>query len=368
MYGNPLILLRRPATIVSMVVGAAVIGSVLIAPGAGPALGQPTTAVPPPTGVPTTGTRDAVYAEPPPVIPPPPVGIAPPLSAEARQRRARIAARAGEVVVTIGEIEDHLEQSTGVDRDAFLTPAGRRGVVERLLRRHLLAAEAERRGAADPLLSRRARRAEERALRGLLELEIRRDPGEIPPPSEPVDHAEQRYAVVLHADSREHLATWAQGIAAERTSYTQALASANELGRGIETPYGEIETPPEMTPPIEPPVWRALFAIERTGTTSPAISLGGGQFAMVYFAGRITAFVDSGPDEGARRMIAGDRAWQEVITQVREDRVRAFDPSAIDGVAFRMPPGRSLESMERLAEEVAGVQARLAAGQAEGEL
>jgi hypothetical protein len=361
----------------------AVVGAVAITPFATPARGQPvplpgreevpSTPTPVPTPPPSrrdgsaAPRRDAIYGTTPLVLPPAAVTFPAEQTDAERQRRNRVAARAGEAMVTIGEIEDHLARSTISVREAFRTPTGRRGVVERLLRLHLLAIEAERRGSEDPAVSHRARRAEERALRDALELEVRRDPGEIPPPSEPVVVPERRFAVILRDDSREDLETWAREIAADRTSFHLALSRANELGEGQETEYGVRETPPEATPPIEPALWAALFEIEHTGTTSPIVALGGGRFARVFHAGVVGGFTDTGPDEGARRMLAGDAAWQALTAQVRSDRVTGLDTTVIEGVAFRMTSDRSRESMEQLSEEVARVQAQLTAASEQGE-
>ena len=375
MHGHLLIhrLLRPTAAL-------AVVGAVAVTPFATPARGQPVPALgreAPPTPVPTPtpqpsraaggAQRDAIYGTTPLLLPPAAVTFPAEQTDAERARRARVAARAGEATVTLGEIEDHLARSTISVREAFRTPAGRRGVVERLLRHHLLALEAERRGNEDPAVSHRARRAEERALCDALELEVRRDPGEIAPPSEPVVVPERRFAVILRDDSREDLETWAREIAADRTSFHLALARANELGEGQETEYGVRETPPEATPPIEPAVWAALFEIEHTGTTSPIVSLGGGRFARVFHAGIVGGFTDTGPDEDARRMLAGDAAWQALADQVRADRVTGLDTTVIEGVAFRMTSDRSRESMEQLGEEVARVQAELTAAAEQGE-
>jgi hypothetical protein len=60
-------------------------------------------------------------------------------------------------------------------------------------------------------------------------------------------------------------------------------------------------------------------------------------------------------------MLAAERALVELVTQVRADRVTSFDPSSIDGVAFRMGPDRSPEAMRQLAREVEAVRAAQAA-------
>jgi hypothetical protein len=304
--------------------------------------------------------RDPVYGN----IAPPVDGTAPAVApAEdptvASQRRARVAARAGEVTVTVGEIEDYLAGAPRPVQDTFRSPAGRRGVVERLLRQHLLALEAERRGSIDEATRQRARRREDRVLRDLLEDEVRRDPGAIPPPDPPVQIPEERFGVILRTDSRQVAEAWAREAAT--LPFTQALARANEVGQGQETPYGRREAAPEAQPPIEDAVWRAVYSLEAIGRTSRPISIGGGRFAVVFLGGTTGGYTQEGPDERARRMLAAERALVELITQVRADRVTSFDPSTIDGVAFRMGSDRSPEAMRQLAREVEAVRAAQAA-------
>lgn len=277
----------------------------------------------------------------------------------AAQRRARVAARAGEVAVTVGEIEDFLATAPRTVQDTFRSPAGRRGVVERLLRQHLLALEAERRGSIDEVTRHRARRRADRVLRDLLEDEVRRDPGPIPPPDPPIQIPEERFAVILRTDSRQVADAWAREAAT--MPFTQALARANEVGQGQETPYGPREAAPQTEPPVEDAVWRAVYSLEAIGRTSRPIPIGGGRFAVVFLAGTTGGYTQEGPDERARRMLAAERALVELVTQVRADRVTSFDPSSIDGVAFRMSPDRSPEAMRQLAREVEAVRAAQAA-------
>ncbi len=272
-------------------------------------------------------------------------------------RLRRVAARAGDVVVTVGEIEHFLLHATPSEVQAYRTPAGRRGIVERLLRNHLLAHEAERRGSADPMLAFRAQRREERALRDLLEAAVRSSPGEIPPPSAPVSTPESRFAVILRTSSRQQAQEWADAVRLE--TFQTALTRGQTFGEVQQTPYGVAGEPPEATPPIEPALWRALFALEPLATSSP-IALGRGRWASVSCAGVTGAAVNTGPDEGARRMLAGDRAWAQLQEQVRADLVEDYHPEGLDGVLFRLPGGVSPDQQRELAEEVAATRRRAA--------
>lgn len=274
------------------------------------------------------------------------------------QRRARIAARAGDVFVTVGEVEDFLLTLTRSEAETFRTPAGRRGIVERLLRGRLLALEAERRGALDPVLSYEARRREERALRDQLELDIRRSPSSVPPPSAPVEIPEERFAIVLRSPSRANVEQWMSAVRGE--SFHLAIERAEGLGEAQQTPYGTRARPPEAGPPIEPSVWRAVFATP-LGQVAGPIQVATRRWAGVLVAGVTGGYVDTGPDENARRMLAADREWAEFRSRVVADRVRDLDPTALDGVRFRLPEGMSLERQRAIAAELAAQQATAAA-------
>lgn len=275
-------------------------------------------------------------------------------AAEARRTR-RVAARAGEVEVTVGEIEHYLAGASPSEVVAFGTPAGRRGIVGRLLRNHLLAVEAERRGSLDGMLAFRARRREERVLRDLLEQDVRRSPGAIPPPSEPVNIPEERFAVILRTTSREAAQEWAAAVRGE--SYQTALQRGEPLGEVQQTPYGVAGQPPETSPPIEPSLWRTLFTLEPHQPTPP-IAIGGGRWASVSLVGITGGYVDTGPDEGARRMLAGDQAWSALREQVRADLVSDYNPSGLDGVLFRLPDGVTPAQQRALAAEAEATRRR----------
>jgi hypothetical protein len=80
-------------------------------------------------------------------------------------------------------------------------------------------------------------------------------------------------------------------------------------------------------------------------------------------AGVTGGYVDQGPDEDARRMVLADQVWEQLRRQVRADRVRALDPSALDGVAFRLP-NQSPEAQRRLQAELEAQQRASAATEA----
>ena len=247
-------------------------------------------------------------------------------------RRARVVARVGEIVVRVGEVEDYLATANPLEREDFSTPAGRRGVVDRLMRFHLLAAEAESRGAVTAAVAWSSHRGELRALRQRLEREVRRDPGPVPPPAPPVTVPEQRFGIVAQADSRSAIEAWSA--ANEAGAHDDALRRGSEIGTAVQTPYGGRERQGEGEQ-VSPAIWAALFRTPLGQTSAPVRSEG--RWAAVMCGGLVAGYVDEGPDESARRMLLAERVWEELRAQVRQDRVTGLDPSALDGVAFRLP-------------------------------
>jgi hypothetical protein len=77
-------------------------------------------------------------------------------------------------------------------------------------------------------------------------------------------------------------------------------------------------------------------------------------------AGQSGGYVDEGPDEAARRMLLADRVWEELRTQVREDRVRGLDTSALEGVAFRLP-NQAIDGQHEVGRQTAATAAALEA-------
>lgn len=61
-------------------------------------------------------------------------------------RRAEVVARIGEQTITVGELEDMLNEAPGPVRQTYLAPARRREFLERMVTTYLLAAEARRQG------------------------------------------------------------------------------------------------------------------------------------------------------------------------------------------------------------------------------
>ncbi|MCS6856842.1 MAG: hypothetical protein NZM37_03940 [Sandaracinaceae bacterium] len=272
----------------------------------------------------------------------------PSLSPSDVARRSRVVARAGDVVITVGELEDALARAPRPDREAFQFPHWRRAFVEKMLRRKLLIRAAAQRGIVPERLPWEARRRIDRVLRDVLEDEIRSNPGPLPPPSPPREVPEERFAVILIASSRDVVQRWAQEN--QHESFHMALERARMVGDGQQTPYGQKAKPPEES--IDPRLWRVLFEMKKLGSISPPISIGRGRWAAVMFAGQRGGYVEEGPDEEARRMIAGDRAWAELVAQVRAERVRDVNPQALDGVYFQVDLGTDPKNQAQIAREV----------------
>jgi len=348
---------RVQAATISTVVAAAVLVM------AGPASTQPAPQTAP-TGA-GQGHVDPVYGSLPTGTEAPVVDALPVEPAEeARMRRARVAARVGDVVVTVGELEDYVRAAPRNVQDAFRNPDGRRGIVERVLRGHLLALEAERRGASDARTLHAARRREERVLVDLLEAQVRAEAAanDASEPAPPVFIPEERFAIILRATSRESADAWRREAAG--LSFHEAATRGRAVGEVQETPYGQREAIPEAEPAIEPSLWRALYALDEALTVSPVVSLGGGRFAVVFFAGSSGGMEEAGPDRVALAMLAADRAMAELRLDVMARRVSFFEPARVDGVQFRLGAERSVAAMEQIDVEArAAAQARAAAEQ-----
>jgi hypothetical protein len=277
-----------------------------------------------------------------------------------RDRRARVAMRMGEVVVTVGEIEDHLWTSPPHVRDAYRTPEGRREILQQLARRHLLAREAERRGVVTEAIRFEALRRQEGILGDLLELMVRSQAvaareGE-PAPAPPEAVPEERFAVVLRTASRDAAARWARESVGR--SFDQVLAGASELGEGEQTPWARADA--EST--LEAPLREALWRLPETGATSSPIRLPGGRYGVVFFAGRTGGYVPEAADAPTLAILRGDEAMASLVAQVLAEHARDVRPEGVDGVAFRMPRERSIEAMEAIAREREQSAAEAAAG------
>jgi len=282
----------------------------------------------------------------------------------AQARRGRVAARAGDVVVTVGELEDYILAAPRNVQDTFRSPQGRRTIVERVLRGHLLALEAQRRGASDARTTHAAQRREERVLVDLLEAQVRAEAAanDVPEPPPPVFIPEERFAVILRTTSRAAAEAWRAEAAG--LSFNDAATRGRAVGEVQETPYGQRDAIPEAEPAIERSLWRALYALDTALAVSPVISLGGGRFAAVFLAGITGGVEQPGPDRLALAMLAADRAMADLRQDVMARRVSFFEPARVDGVQFRFAPERSPAAMEQIDVEVrAAAQARAAAEQ-----
>ncbi len=273
-----------------------------------------------------------------------------------RDRRARVAVRVEDVTVTVGEIEDFLWTSPPTTRDVYLTPEGRERILRQLLGRHLLAREAERRGAVTEETRYEVRRREERALVDLVELQVRAEAAAAPEgiasaPAAPLRVPEERFAVILRTGSREVAASWARD--ARDLSYDVALARANEAGEGQETPWAlpDGTTHDGAASELEPALRTALWQLPAPGATSRPINLPDGRIGVVFLAGVTGGYDQAPPDESGLAFLRGESALQVLTSRLLSEHVTDLDLEAVYGAPFRFPEERSIAAMEQIARE-----------------
>lgn len=279
-----------------------------------------------------------------------------PVSPEEHIRRAQVVARAGQATLTVGEIEHYLAHSPRSEHELFQTREGQARIVRQLLRVHLLARAAEARGAISETTRFAAQRAEELALVRLYSEDLRRQTAlrlrTENATRPPVQHTnEQRYGVVFRG-SRANATRWIRDIA--ELPADRALALAEELGEGVETPWAERDATP-----LEPALRDALWRLEAPSQTSEPIAVGQGRFAVVLLAS-IQGGMEIGVGAEAQVYLESENALREQAETLRAAHVTNYDPSGVDGVAFRLPRELSRESMEAISRELEATAAEVA--------
>lgn len=278
----------------------------------------------------------------------------PPVAGTAEHtRRSRVVARVDDVTVTIGEVEDRLAHATVAELTAFARPEGRHELVRTLLRLHLLAREATRRGAPSSTIVHRARRVEERVLTDLLESRLRALAAAEPnAAAEPVEAEpatavpEERIGIVLRALSREAVATWASS--STDVSPDVALRNAGAVGDASQSAWAQ-----RGATGLEPGLDDALFETARMGLASPPIALPDGRFGAVVVAG-IRGGYEPEPDDPAIALDA--RATDDIQAldrSLRRAHLRTYAPERLDGIFFRLGPARGFASPEEANGELA---------------
>ncbi len=275
--------------------------------------------------------------------------IPPPQLTEAdRERRARAVARIGEIVVTVGDIEDRLRTATTEEVAAYATPEGRQRIVDGEITRAVLAFEAERQG----LLDRDVRRVTEEALVHAL-LEDGYHASLFAPPRTEVHvtpaSPEERFAYVLFAPSRAEAASLHQRLstpperAADRLvpiegfDEAELTSLANEVGAVSGAPHpsgmrGWVALAPRAgDEPLAQQARDALFSLPaETGATSDPVRVGS-VYAVVRVLG-VRAAEPERPDPGARVRLAIERrdaAIAELLESLRAQHLSDHHPERL---------------------------------------
>jgi hypothetical protein len=248
------------------------------------------------------------------------------LRPEDRARRATIAATAGSIVVTVGELEDHLAQLAPEERVRFAGREGRRALAREVLRGRLLAAEAERRGlAADPAV----RVAERRALvEALLARDFdlaRFETGE--EDSRPRLPARRR-AIVLFAPDRRAAERLRGAVEIGNVEAWLDLAGNHRELEGAPHAGGDLgwiaESPLPDEPPLAEPLRQALWELTEYGAPSAPIRVGGVWAIVVYGGYRDPEPV--GPSPGQRAWERREHAIAQLVEALRAEHLRGIYP------------------------------------------
>lgn len=212
------------------------------------------------------------------------------LSPEDRARRAKVVAVVGETRITVGDVEDAVNQQSPYLRVRYRDPAKLREMVESMVRFELLARAAERAGMNEDPEVRRV--AKQNAVQQL----IRRDFDErITPESIPPEDVQAFYEAHPEDFTREELRRAAHIQVATRADAERLLARAREADargfrelarehsldpetrlRGGDLRYfnrdGQSRTPSD--PAIAEPLARAAFALAENGDVSEPVQVG----------------------------------------------------------------------------------------------
>ncbi|MBX3271434.1 MAG: hypothetical protein KF729_14300 [Sandaracinaceae bacterium] len=266
----------------------------------------------------------------------------PPPSAADLVRRAAVAASAGALVVTVGEVEDHLarEGAPAADLEA------RRAAATELLRAALVAEEAERRGLARHPEVRAAER--EALVQVLLEEDFSLDRFEAPaalvaatPPT--------RRAFVRFARTPAEAAALRRRLAAA-TLDELALEPVAPIPRAPHA-GGDLgfvaQTPREGEPELAPALRAALFALEAYGEVSAPVALGP-VLGLVVYGGSLGGTEAATDDGTSARWAAREAALDELVAGLRAAHLRDVDVSPIYGA--RLDP-RPPQEAPRTADE-----------------
>ncbi len=302
---------------------------------------------------------------------------APEPSAADRARRAKVLARVGDETITIGAVEDAINEQSPFLRIRYRDPAQLREFVESMIRFELLARAAERAeiGEHDEV----KRVVSQNAVQQL----IRRDFDErITPESIPEETVRAYYDSHPDEFSRDERRRAAHIQVASREEATRLLEQAREADarafrtlardhsldpetrlRGGDLRYFDSEGAPrnERDPRVDEAIAAAAFAIEEVGGVAPEPVQVGERWSIVKLTGRRPpehrSFEQSGPTIRLR-------VWRETRQQELEDFVAQLRERAGVEVNYDLlrpirldPPEREDEATDTHAEGAANAPA-----------
>ncbi len=207
-------------------------------------------------------------------------------------RRARVYARVGQVVISVGDIEDAINRQSPLLRSNHDTPAALRRFADGLVRFELMAQEAERRGYGDNPSVRRS--AKQNAVQQLIHRDF---DSAITPESITAEEVAAEYqsriaefsspelvrASHILFDSRETAETHLEAIRSaderefRRLARTLSVDTETKLRGGDLRYFGRDGRPVrgrEDDPAVDAQIIEAAFALEEVGDTSGVVEVG----------------------------------------------------------------------------------------------
>lgn len=243
------------------------------------------------------------------------------LSPSEEARRARVVARVGDQTITVGELEDMLNEAPPPVRQAYVDPDRRREFLENMIQTTLLANEARRRHIDQtPEMSSAIRRILAQRLQQVTVLEA------VTPES--VSDADVRTYYDAHVgdyqqpEFRRATVIYLNDRAAAETTATDARAARGDMRRiqalvrerSVDQPtrehdgdlfYFRREGGGSGANAVDPAIAAAAFGLAREMDVSPPVQLRDGRFAVVVLTGVRPALRRTLDDQGVVNSIRG---------------------------------------------------------------
>ncbi len=284
------------------------------------------------------------------------------LSPAERARRAKVVAKVDAVEITVGDVEDSINQQQAFLRARYREPARVRELVDTMVRFELLAAEAQRRGLGDDaqVVQTRKQNAVQRMLR--LDFEERITADSVP--AADVQHyydthedefhrpAMVRASHILVATREEAtrlIATLStEDARAFRESALQTSLDTETKLRGGDLRYFTRDGHPSAAtdPAVDSRIAEAAFAITEVGGVSPEPVAVGDQWSVIKLTGRR-------PEEHRTFAEAESAIRMRLFREQRQNAIDAF----LDQLRQRYHPVIHEEAMEPIRPRASGPHA-----------